>query len=240
MSKGDLESALKSLLKSLRDTFGAPEPPPAPEDPTDEFVWSYLLWDSTAAKAEHALRRIEAGVTGLNELRVSLPHEICALLGERYPNVEERSIRLRASLDDIFRRENSVSLIHLKQLGKREARQYLDSIEAVPPFVAARVTLVALGGHAIPLDQRTLDLLVAEGLIEEGVSLDDAAAQLMRHIKAADALEAHLLLQSWAEEGESGRKRAKPISKKKASRKASTAKATTKKTTTRTKKKRVG
>lgn len=199
MTNNDLNAALKPFLKSLRHRFGEIERPPRPADPIDELVWSYLLWESTAARADHALKRILASVVDFNELRVSLPGEICVMLGERYPLVQERSVRLRASLDDIFRCENTVSLARLKQLGKRDARRSLNSIDAIPSFVAARVALLSCGGHAIPLDQRTLDRMIHEGLFDADATIEEASGQLARHIKAADAVEAHLLIQMWAE-----------------------------------------
>lgn len=199
MTHPNLERSLKPFLKSLRQSFDLPETPGIPADPIDEFLWSFLLWESTSAKAELALKRILAGAVNNNELRVSLPGEIVGMLGERYPLAEERAVRLRAALDSIFRREHAVSLVHLTLMGKREAKQWLDAIEAVPPFVSARVVLFALGGHAIPLDQRTLDRLIAEELFEPGVALEEATSQLARHIKAADAPDACRLIQAWAD-----------------------------------------
>lgn len=247
MSHSDLESTLKSLFKSLRSSYGAPEAPETPDDPIDEFLWSFLVWETSTTKAENALKRIQSTVVDINELRVSLPGEIIAMLGERYPLVEERAVRLRAALDDIFRREHAVTLASVKTLSKREAKQYLDSIDAIPSYVASRVTLMALGGHAVPLDQRTLDLMIAEEVFEPGVTLDDAVALLTRHIKAADAVDSFLLLQAWSDDADGGSKKKKlkrstrSTSKKKSTRKKSGAKTTTKKkTTTRSRKKRVG
>ncbi len=244
MSTTDIESKLKSLLKSLRDSYGAPEPPQTQDDPIDDFLWAYLVWETSTTKAENALKRIESTVVDINELRVSLPGEIIAMLGERYPLVEERAVRMRASLDDVFRREHGMTLASLKSLGKREAKQYLDSIDAIPSYVASRVTLLSLGGHAVPLDQRTLDLLISEEVIEPDTTIDDAVTALTRHIKAADATEAFLLLQAWSDDADGGSKRktkssTRSTTKKKSTRKKSATNTTTTKTTTRSRKKRV-
>lgn len=233
MTKTDLDSTMKAFLKKLRTRFGNPKRPPTPDDPVDELVWSYLLWESTATKASNALKRITSTVVDVNELRVSLPVEIADMLGERYPLVEERSIRLRASLDDIFRREHCVSLLSLKKLSKREAKQRLESIHAIPPFVVSRVLLMGLGGHATPIDQITLDRLIGEGLLDAGVTVDKANSLLPRHIKAADAVEAHLLFRKWVE-SPLPKGRTSPESKKKTS-----AKKTTRKKAVRQKKKSV-
>lgn len=226
MTKKDLDSSLKSFLKKLQVRFGKPERQPAPDDPVEELIWAYLLWDSTESKASHAFKRITSSVVDFNELRVTLPAEIAAMLGERYPLVEERSVRLRASLDDIFRSEHCVSLMALKQLSKREAKQRLESIHAIPPFVVSRVLLMGLGGHATPIDQTTLDMMIDEGLLDSDITVDEANTMLPRHIKAADAIDAHLLIRQWVE--------SPPVKDRKSSTpktKTTAKKSTTKKTT---------
>jgi hypothetical protein len=226
VTKKDLDSSLKSFLKKLQTRFGKPERPPTPDDPIEELIWAYLLWESTETKALHAFKRIKASVVDFNELRVTLPVEIAAVLGERYPLAEERSVRLRASLDDVFRSEHSVSLMALKQLSKREAKQRLESIHAIPPFVVSRVLLMGLGGHATPIDQMMLDRMIDEGLLDDKISVDEANTMLPRHIKAADAVDAHLLLRQWAE-SPPAKERKSPSPKKKTT--AKTAKKATRK-----------
>lgn len=221
-TKSKLDTALKTLLKKLTKSVGVQTPHAQWDDPIEEFIWSFLLWDSTTAKAENALKRIRAGVFDYNELRVSLPGEIVALIGKRYPNAPERAVRLRAALDDIFRKENAVSLACLNQLTKREAKKALEAIDAAPSFVTNRVLLLSLGGHAVPLDERLHRLLIDADVLEPDTSLDDASAQLGRHIKAANAAQTHLLLQAWSEASVG----AKPT-KKTAPKKKTTAKKTT-------------
>lgn len=200
MSKTDFSARLETFLNRLRREFGAPEPPAPPADPIDEFLWSFLLWEATTTKAEHALKRIRAATVDLNEFRVALPSEIRALLGERYPLVDERAVRIRAALDDVYRTEHAVTLTRLIEMNKRDARQRLDAIEATPPFVAARVHLVALGGHSAPLDMRTFELLRDNALLfDADTSLDEATGLLTRSIRATESLEAHILIQQWSE-----------------------------------------
>ncbi|MCB9848405.1 MAG: hypothetical protein H6814_08325 [Phycisphaeraceae bacterium] len=168
-------------------------------DPIDQFVYSSLLWDSTHAKAATAFKRIKAATVDYNDFRVGSYEEIIAILGERYPRCSHRAERLRASLNDIYSREHAVSLESLKQTGKREARAYLDSLRGAIPFVTARVMLIGLDAHAIPIDERTHALLVAEQVIEEGVDIPKAIGILERAVKAADSRTTHDKLQSWSE-----------------------------------------
>lgn len=197
-------------------------------DPIDQFVYSSLLWDSTHTKAAGAFKRIKTTTVDYNDFRVGSYEEIIDILGERYPRVSHRAERLRESLNDIYGREHAVSLDSLKQLGKREARAYLDSLCGAIPFVTARVMLVSFDAHAVPIDDRTHGLLISEGVIEEGLDVPKAAGILERAIKAAEGSAAHARLQAWSEKGGKGRSQpAKAATKKKASgKKTATKKAT--------------
>lgn len=190
--------AFDSLVKKLRDRFGVIEP--LPLDLKDQFVWSHLLWDASVADAERAFKKVMGSIVDLNELRVCLVEEIVATVGPRYPRVEERATRLRDGLHDIFLREHAVTFDHIRDMPKRNARAYLESLKGTNPFVTGRMLVLGLGAHAAPIDQRLLDRLADEEILDEGVSVEDASALLERHVKAANAVETHLLLLRWCEE----------------------------------------
>ncbi len=217
MSTGLAVKAFDSLVKRVRDKLGAPEP--LPLELKDQFLWSFMLWEASLADAERAMKKLTGAFIDLNELRVSLPEEIVAAIGPRYPKADERATRLKVSLHSLFLREHAINFDHLKDMPKRSARQYLDGLDQIPPFVAGRVMLLGLGGHAAPLDQRMLDMLIGEGIFDEGTELDAAASALERHVKATDAVETHMLLLGHCETGgakKGGRGRAKSGSRKSA------------------------
>lgn len=192
---------LTRLLKAIGFKPGSrPAPDPsAGFDPIDQFVYSSLLWDSTHAKAATAFRRIKSSTVDYNDFRVGAYEEFIDILGERYPRVSHRAERLRASLNDIYGREHAVSLDSLKLLGKREARAYLDSLVGAIPFVTARVMLVSLDAHAIPIDDRTHGLLVSAEVLEPGVDIPRTTGILERAVLAADGAAVHGKLQAWSE-----------------------------------------
>lgn len=196
---------LLDLLDRLRRRR-PPEPPDFAHEPLEQFIFSFLLWETTTSKATLARKRLAAAFVDCNDLRVAMPSEVVEALGPRYPRAEERALRLRAALNDLFRREDRVSLAHLLDAPKRDARQYLDSLDGAPQYVAARVALIGLGAHALPLDERLHALLERESAFEESLSLEDAAASLERRIRAADSLEAHLLLQAWSDRAPTSRR----------------------------------
>lgn len=194
--------AFDGLIRKLREHHG-------PVTPTqlsliDQFVWSFLVWEASLAEAERALRKIQSNVVDYNELRVCLPEETVGIIGPRYPRAQERAMRLRAGLQDIYLREHIVSLDHLADAPKRTARQYLDTLDGVPAFVAGRVFLLGLGGHALPLDERLVEKLKEYQMLEEDTTVERAIAALERHVKAEDAPETHLLLVAWASDENGG------------------------------------
>lgn len=199
---------LAALLKQLRADYpqaleSATEA--APIDPAEPllglFVRSFLIWESTLAKAALALKRVELSVVDFNELRVCMPGEMIRVLGERYPRAEERARRMRTALNAIYSREHKVSLERLTEMSKRESREYLETLDGTPRFVAARVALLGLAGHMAPVDGRMTRSLIERGVIEAEATPEAAAANLERKVRAAEMPECYALLQAWSDDG---------------------------------------
>ncbi len=198
MSSTDQTKAITTLLKSLGGVY-TPEPEPE-RTPIDQLVFSYLLWESSATRAENAMKRLEDAFVDVNELRVSRTAEIMAVLGKTYPRAEDRVLRMKASLRDLFCREHAVTLEGAQRLSKRDGRKYVESLEGIPPFVAARICLLSLGSHAIPIEERLVARLAAAGVLPEDTDVARAASIFDRTVKAAEGREAAALLQALAED----------------------------------------
>ncbi len=196
------DKSLTALLKRLKRTY--PDAEHTPREPMEEFVFSFLTWEASGQRAEHAIKRMLDGTLDLNELRVTRPEDLAAVMGKTYPNVEERAERLHLALNDLYKREHAVSLERVLALSKRDGRKFIEDLDGMVPYVSARIALLALDTHAIPIDERTLELLIEEGVVEEGATIEKAVGKLERHIKSTDAIEAHLLLQRWAEDESGG------------------------------------
>lgn len=208
----DHAKALNALLRSLKSKY-APEGELPQRTPLEELIYSFLLWEAPIAKADAAYRRLMNHVVDVNELRVCRPPEIIATIGKTYPLAEERAMRLKASLHEVYLREFAVSLDKCASLSKRDARRYLDTLEGMPPFVAARVVLLRLGGHAIPVDNNLLVRLIAKGVVEPEYDCARAEGILERHVKADDGIQVHLTLLNWADDPATEPKKTKPARK---------------------------
>lgn len=201
MTADDRAQHLATLLRKLKSAYKPDEHTARP--PVDELVYSMLLWDSTTAKADRAFKRVTDMCADFNELRVFRPDHLEEVLGERYPNGAERARRMVTVLRALYTREHAVTLDPIAAMPKRDARKLLESLEGMPPFVAARVALLALGVHAVPLEDRLLRPLIAEGVLEDEPNPDvgRASGVLERMVKAGEAVATYTLLQAWAEDG---------------------------------------
>ncbi|MFZ4574961.1 MAG: hypothetical protein ACOYN0_11225 [Phycisphaerales bacterium] len=214
MSPPDPAKKLASLLKRLRSRFDAAPPargtgdaPPTADSIVSELVFSMLLWEAATSQARAAYKRLHEAFVDYNDLRAAIDDEVAEVLGEKYPLAAERARRLRAALNDIYRRQHAVSLAHLPELAKRDAKAYIDSIEGVPLFASHRLLLCELHVHALPIDERLRDLLAAEGVLDEANDVHSATAFIERHVHADEASEVASLFQAWSDEdGQSPRK----------------------------------
>ncbi len=207
MSTSDPAKKLATLLHRLRSrhagcTLQSLEAPPNPggDAIVEQLLLAFLAWESCGTRAAASLKRLHSVVVDYNELRVCLPDEIAEACGDRDPRALERGARMKAALNDLYRREHGVTLAPLAALPKRDARLYLESLEGVPSYVAARVLLVSLGGHAFPVDVRIHAALCGAGGLPEGLDPEGAGAWLERHFRAGEAGEAFALVEAWVGE----------------------------------------
>ncbi len=193
---------LHAFLEKARAKHKPAEPVVTPfpgEDPVVvEMVRSFLLWEAGSTFAERALARIRDHVVDFNELRVFLPDEIAAMVGDD-PRAQERAERLRASLSELYVREHDMRLAHLAEEGKRDVRAYLDTLDGMHPFVAARVSLLRFGGHAFPIDARLRDALARAKVVSADQPPSEVSGWIERQVRAGEALPNYAALETLVE-----------------------------------------
>ncbi|MBN4052699.1 hypothetical protein JYU07_00285, partial [Roseiflexus sp. AH-315-K22] len=164
-----------------------------------EFLRSFLVWESSPTLAEVGMARLLNGVVDCNEIRIFMPRELGEILGADDPLSAERAVRMGSALNALYEREHDVVLDRIREMNKREARSYLLTLDGVPPFVASRVLLLGLGGHAFPVDERLARLLAGEGALSKDDTVESATNRLERIIRAGDAAPAYLAIEAWAD-----------------------------------------
>ena len=198
---------LKSLCKKLIREHKPPEK--TEQEPLIALVRGAMSFDVSDNRAADAIKAIEKEFVDLNELRVATDLEIQEMLGQRYPEIERRVRMITSSLNNIFEREHTLSLNRLKEISRRDARQFLRELPEVHPFVEAYVMMMSLDGNAFPIDDTMLDYLKEEEIFEEDATLEDAQRFIEHHVKAEDLHPFHASLRAEAMEGNRGKRKQK-------------------------------
>jgi hypothetical protein len=202
----DCAKRLKSLFNSLRSRLGKVAHPPA-TDPITQLILGVLTRDVPEAKASEGLERLRGMVVDYNELRVIPPIELAQVLGD-FPDSRLKCEDISRALNAIFAQEHTISLDRLTSLPKRDVLAILDELDGLEPYTRARIRLLGLHLHAIPLDEAMWAAARAQGIVDPKCGLAEAQAFLERHVADEDALEFVALLRkhAWAECGAAVRK----------------------------------
>ncbi len=212
--KGATEAAkrLKSFFNSLRSKLGKVPLQPT-TDPITQILLGIFSRDVPEAKAREALDQLRSLVVDYNELRVIPPLEMSRYVGE-YPDVRLKCEDITRALNRIFALEHAVSLDRVKALPKKEILAYLDRVDGLDAYTRARVRLLGLGLHAIPLDEAMWHAAIEARIVDAKCEQDEAQAFLERQIPEDQALEFFTLLRkhAWNEYANAVKKRAvRPI-----------------------------
>ncbi len=199
--------ALKSLARKLTKGHKSEDRPPK-QEPLWALVRGAMSFDAADTKVEDVIKAIEREFVDLNELRVATELEVQEMLGSRYPGIEKRVNLITQALNGIFEKEHTLSLDRLKEVSRRDARQFLRDLPGMTPFVEAYVMLMSFDGHAFPVDQGMLDLLLDEEIVEDGTSLEDAHKFVEHHLKAEEMYPLFVAMRAAVMEGK-GKKKVK-------------------------------
>jgi len=176
-----LRSLNRQLLKQAK-----PEPI-VPQEPLKALVRGAMSFDVPDEKADSAMRLLDREFVDLNELRVATDLEIQELLGVRYPQIERRVAMITQGLNYIFEKEHTLSLDRLKEISRRDARNFLRELPDVHPFVEAYVMLFSFDGHAVPVDDEVLAMLRDEDVVEDETDLEEAQRFVEHHLKTGES-----------------------------------------------------
>jgi hypothetical protein len=211
-----------------------------------EVIYAHLLWNAAAKQASIAYKKLIDASVDLNDLRMNHIFETVDFIGVNYPQANERAKRMKAVLNSIYRREHGMHVESLEGAGKRDVRDYFETLEGITPFVTNRVISICYGVAAIPVDDRTLSVMVANELLHDTASVTDAASWLGRQVKADEVCGIHVCLHAWVElqptpkpvKSKAAKKKSvakKKVTKKKVAKKPATKKKITKKSVTKKK-----
>lgn len=198
---------VRQLFRGLRAKLGKVSRPPT-GDPITQMILGVLSRDVPEAKAREALDQMKSMVVDYNELRVIPALELANAIGD-YPDARIKCEDLSRALNRVFAIEHSVSLDRIGSASKTDVTNYLNGIPGLDGYSRARVKLLGLGHHAIPLDEAMWAFARANEIVDAKCDLEEAQLFLERSISADDALDFVALVrrQAWADFGAAVRKR---------------------------------
>lgn len=163
------------------------------------MVYGIISEKLTEHKARAVVRRFESHFVDYNDLRVSRPDEIIAIIGEDSAAAQQTASSLLEALRAIFEKYNTLSLEVLRKMGKRPARSLLAQLQGMSQFAIDYCMLTALGSHAIPLTETMIKYLRDNELVHPQADEQDIEGFLVRQISADKVYEFYALLR-WASE----------------------------------------
>lgn len=186
---------LKKVFAKLRRSAAKPDVPDL-EDPLRCLAAAIFGLETSEEEAQSATNRALSAMVDWNDIRVSTSSELHEAIGDGIPQGLKRCQQLIDALQAIYREENRLSLERLKNMGLREARQYLEMLLMGDEYVVAFVVLWGLGGHAIPANDVLLCALRDADLVHPDASRAEIQAFLERHVSAAEAKEFCIVMRS--------------------------------------------
>jgi endonuclease-3 len=155
----------------------------------EAVVYGICHEGATREQANQALSRFKDGFFDWNEVRVSTLEEIQSALAG-LPDTEGRAQRIRRFLRQLFEKTYGFTLEALTKKPLKDSLKTLSEYEAFSSdYVTATVVQLALGGHAIPVDEPCRRALVRLGIAEPGVELTALRSLLERAVPKNRGLE---------------------------------------------------
>ncbi len=195
---------VQKLYRSLKRTSGKTSDVTY-EEPADAIIYAALSENMSDSAAQDAIKKFNDYFTDWNDLRVSRIEEIAEVLGGQTPISRQIATALNRTLAAIFNSYHAVSLKALEKMGKRPAKQILDTLDGASHFVVNYCMLTSLQGHAIPLTKNMIEYLRSNRLVDADADEQEIEGFLTRLISASNAYEFYALLRQESEMTEAGK-----------------------------------
>jgi endonuclease-3 len=169
MAKTDRSSLFNKLQKVLKKHY-EPVLPLADRSVLEHLLFALCLENSQYDKAEEVFARLQL-YDDWNEVRVTSQTELSEGMGA-LGDPGGSAARVKGALQSVFEQglfdqKYEFNIDHLRKQNIGKAIKELEKFPSVTPFALAYVTQAALGGHAIPLDRGTLDVLLVLDIVSD-------------------------------------------------------------------------
>jgi endonuclease III len=169
------------------------------DDPIDALIYGIVSEHLTESASQRVMKEFRHTFVDWNDLRVARPEEIVEILQEDTVVSRTAALALTAALRAVFDEYHALTLQTLKKIGKRPAKQVLDKLEGVSPYVVNYCMLTSLQGHAIPLTEQMTAYLKRNGVVDPDADMQDIEGFLTRQVAAKNAQEFYIALRRESE-----------------------------------------
>ena len=198
MSISNRAARIAKIQKVIKKHF-QPVTPPADRSVLEHLLYACCLENAPFEKADEAFARLQQTYFDWNETRVTTIAELSEIMSA-LPDPGAAATRLKRSLQSVFEMHYSFDLEFLRKQNIGKSVKKLEKYAGVTPFVIAYVTQSALGGHAIPIDDGVLGVLLVLDVISDAEAAKYHVPGMERAIPKTKGIEfASLLHQLGAE-----------------------------------------
>ena len=192
MAASSRSAQFTKLHKVLKKHY-RPVPYVAERPVLEQLLFACCLENAHYSVAEEAFAALGEAFFDWNEVRVSSVRELAEVIA-RLPEPLATADRFKRILQHVFEDNYSFDLEELRKKNLGPAIESLKKIDGASPFAVACAVQAALGGHAIPLDSGTLEVMRILDLASEDELTSGVIAGLERAIPKSSGVEFGSLL----------------------------------------------
>ena len=163
-------------------------PPVSSRSVLEHMLYACCLENSNHEAADEAFAKLEQQFFDWNEVRVTTAAELAESM-KGLADPDSASKLMKKTLHGVFETYYKFDLDFLKKENLRKTVQQFSKFRGVSPFVVSYAAQVALGGHFIPIDQATQNLMYVCGVISEDEAKKGKVPGLERTIAKTKGIE---------------------------------------------------
>jgi endonuclease III len=148
----------EQIHKSLKKHFKT-LPEPGERMVLEHLLYACCLEDARSEQADEAFAKLQQAYFDWNEVRVTTVVELGEALSS-LPNATQAGHRIKRCLQSLFEARYQYDIEDMKKANLSKATEEISAWKGISPFVLNYVSQNALGGHAIPADTLTLEIMV--------------------------------------------------------------------------------
>lgn len=179
------------------------------DDPIEALIYGIVSERISEAATQRAMKGFRDTFVDWNDLRVSRVEEIVEVLHEDTAASRATAFALTTALRAVFDEYHTLSLQNLKKIGKRPAKQALESLDGMDAYVVGYCMLTSLQGHAVPLTGQMADYLKQHEVVDPEAGEQEIEGFLARQVAAKNAYEFYALLRRESESPKAAKARKK-------------------------------